>query len=206
MSPPDGSTTLTLNDPQAEEDRMRAALGLTPQPAQPSRPAQPGFGPARDSAGPITLVMRRPVEAADGARARLIELTDALKAERGERAAAQQALADARHTIQQLQAKLAHTEMGAAEALEAERKARLAAEARILEVPLLTVANSAAEQDGPRRGRPRKVQPVLEGVAEPKRRGRPPGKRTLVEVPEQEPVQWWLPSYAAEAKRRRSKV
>ena len=114
----------------------------------------------------------------------LTTLTDELKAERGERVAAQLALADAQRVVQLLQTKLAHAEMAAAEAIEAEREARLAVEARLRETTPVPAP-----------------KPVL-APAEPKRRGRPPLKRPVAEAPEQEPVQWWLPSYkASQAKR-----
>ena len=190
MSPPDDSTTLTLNDTHAEENRMRAALGLTPQHAPPSQPADWHPRPGRESEPSVTIVTtRRTFETSDSSRARIAVLQDELKAERGERVAAQQALADARQTIQQLQTKLAHTEMAAAEALEAEQKARLAAEARLLDLASATAP-----------------QPKPQTLAELKRRGRPPGKRVEKES-EQQPVQWWLPSYAtSKAKRSPSKA
>ena len=196
MSLPDGNTTLTLNGSKAEEDRMRAALGLTPQHVH----------SARDSDGPVTVSTRRIFDTADSSRARLATLTDELKAERSERVAAQQALADARQTIQQLQTKLAHTEMAAAEAFEAEQKARLAAEARLLAVTSEgdTLAEPRRHRRPPkvkqaaepkRRGRPLKPRQATEKPAEPKRRGRPPGKQRAEKQPKQKPVQWWLPSY-----------
>ena len=112
-------------------------------------------------------------------------LASELKTERSERVAAQQALSDAQRTIQQLQTKLAHAEMAAAEALEIERKGRLSAEARPSQIaPAKT------------------LKPEAQNLAEPKRRGRPPGKQRVAEEPEQKPVKWWLPSYkAAQAKR-----
>ena len=184
MSPPDGSTTLTLDDTQADEDRMRTALGLAPEHAHPNRPAD-HHRTGRDTQVPVTVVgARRAAEASDSLRARLTTLTDELKAERGERVAAQQALADAQRVIQQLQTKLAHTEMAAAEMLDAEREARLAAEARLQDIV------------------PARAPKPTAALAEPKKRGRPPGKRPVAEAPEQEPVQWWLPSYkASQAKR-----
>ena len=209
MSLPDGSTTLTLNGSKAEEDRMRAALGLTPQHAHSSQPAEHGRHAARDHDGPVTVVStRRIFDTADSSRARLATLTDELKAERSERVAAQQALADARQTIQQLQTKLAHTEMAAAEAFEAEQKARLAAEARLLAVTSEgdTLAEPRRHRRPPkvkqaaepkRRGRPLKPRQATEKPAEPKRRGRPPGKQRAEKQPKQKPVQWWLPSYKA---------
>ena len=192
MSLLDDSTTLTLNDSKADEDRMRAALGLTPQHAHSDQPAEHGRHSARDHDGPVTVVStRRMFDTADSSRARLATLTDELKAERSERVAAQQALADARQTIQQLQTKLAHTEMATAEALEAEQKARLAAEARALE----TTSEGDTPVEPRRRGRPPKIRQAAEQAAEPKRRGRPPGKQRAEKQPKQKPVQWWLPSY-----------
>ena len=184
MSLPNGSTTLTLNDTPAAEDRMRAALGLTPGSVlQTHRPSR-GEGP---TSAPYTP---RPSETSDSLRARLATLTSELKAERSERVAAQQALADAQRTIQQLQTKLAHAEMAAAEALDIERKARLSAEAKLSQIM------------------PAKpLQPAVPKVAEPKRRGRPPGMRQVAEESEPKPVKWWLPSYkAAQAKRTGSKT
>ena len=179
MSLPNGSTTLTLNDTPAAEDRMRAALGLTPGSVQQTdRPAR--------SEGPTSVpYMPRPSETSDSLRARLATLTSEIKAERGERVVAQQALANAQLTMQQLQTKLAHAEMVAAEALEIERQARLSAEAKLLQIMPAKL-----------------LKPEAPKLAEPKRRGRPPGKQLVAEEPEQKPVKWWLPSYkAAQAKR-----
>ena len=112
-----------------------------------------------------------------------------MASERSERVAAQQALSDAQRLIQQLQTKLAHSEIAAAEALQTEHTLRLAAEAMVRDLIPAAPPKAAAE-------------PGL-----PKRRGRPPGRKQVAELPEQEPVQWWLPSYAAsKSKRPRSKV
>ena len=117
-------------------------------------------------------------------------LASELKTERSERVAAQQALADAQRTIQQLQTKLAHAEMAAAEALQIEHQARLSAEARLSQ----TVSAKPLKPEAPK-------------LAEPKRRGRPPGKPLVAKEPEQQPVEWWLPSYkAAQARRTGSKT
>ena len=190
MSLPDRSSTLTLDDPQAAETRMRAALGLTPEHAHPSRPVEQRPSPGRNNEASVTVVgARRASEVSAGLRARLVAIESELKAERGERVAAQQALADAQRAIQQLQTKLAHLEMAATEALEAEQKARLVAETRFLD---------AEPVASPR---------LAEKSAAPKRRGRPPGKRQVVpaDMPEPEPVEWWLPSYKANAKHTRLK-
>ena len=185
MSPPDGSTTLTLNGTPAAEDRMRVTLGLTLEAVRQSQSYEQNHRSAR-SEGPIAFASaRRPSETSDSLRARLASLTSELKAERGERVAAQQALADAQRAIQRLQTKLAHAEMAAAEALEIERQARLSAEAKLSQIVLA-----------------KPLQPEAQELAEPKKRGRPPGKPQVREEPEPKPVKWWLPSYkAAQAKR-----
>ena len=180
MSPPDGSSTLTLNDSQADEDRMRAALGLTGDKAHQARPALQK--PAREGVN-FTVVSTRRAEPSDTGRARLSALESELKTERGERVAAQQALAESQRVIQQLQTKLAHTEIAAAESLQAERQARLAAEAR-------------ADELAPAIAEPAPLRSIA------RKRGRPPGPRPEAVETEQEPVQWWLPSYAAARKKR----
>lgn len=182
MRPPDDNTaTLTLNNRRAEEDRMRVTLGLPSEP-HPSRPAgNSPLHPVRDRERPVASASgRRLFEAPDPSRARLAALLDEMRAERGERIAAQQALADAQQIIRRMQAQLAHTEMAAAEALAAEHKARLDAEARLGD-------------------RPPAAPPgfVPEKPAAPKRRGRPPTKRLAVAEAEPQPVEWWLPSYKA---------
>ena len=188
MSHPDGSnTTLTLNIRRAEEARMRAALGLTAE-ANTSQPAEDGRQSAgRDNEKPMAT--RRLFEPPDPSRARIATLTGELKAERGERVAAQQALSDAQRIIQQLQTKLAHAEMAAAEARAAEQKARLEAEAKLGHTPQAIPS-----------------KPKADSPTEPKKRGRPPGKRQVVEEPEPQPVKWWLASYkASRAKPPRSR-
>lgn len=95
MSPPDGSTTLTLNDTPAAEDRMRAALGLTPELVRQSRPFEQNHRPARSESPIAAAYTPRPSETSDSLRARLATMASELKAERSERVAAQQALADA---------------------------------------------------------------------------------------------------------------
>ena len=206
MSPPDGGSTLTLSSPQTEEDRMREALGLTPHQSPSSRPlAEQGRQSGRNGEVPVTVVhTRRPFDTADSVRARLATLTEEIRAERSERLATQHALAGAQRIIQQLQTKLAHTEIAAAEALEAEQKARQAAEARLLEIPPAPAPEVEHLAEPKRRGRPPKPLQVTSELAQPKRRGRPPKERRTAEEPEQEPVQWWLPSYKALKARRGS--
>ena len=169
---------------------MRVALGLTPEPVRQSRPFEQNHRPAR-SEGPVASASaRRPSETSASLQARLATLTSELKTERSERVAAQQALSDAQRTVQQLQTKLAHAEMAGAEALDIERKARIAAETSLSQV---------VPMQPPR--------PEVPKPADPKRRGRPPSKQHMVEEAEQEPVKWWLPSYkAAQARRTGSKA
>ncbi len=167
---------------------MRAAFGLLPGSGQHSRPL--AHTPARSEGPAVSGSTRRFSETSDSLRARMATLASELKTERGERVAAQQALDDAQRTIQQLQTKLAHAEMAATEALQIERQARLSAEARLLHL----APAKPAEPETPK-------------LAEPKRRGRPPGKPRVAKEPEPKPVEWWLPSYKAkQAKRTGSKT
>ena len=114
-----------------------------------------------------------------------LNLEEKLQVERGERVTAQKALAEARAVVQQLQTKLAHSEIAAAETLEAERKARIDAQAQL-------DALTQAEQPKPANKPP-----------SAKRRGRPPlasTSRAVVEQADPEPVKWWLPGYGAKKK------
>ena len=93
MSPPDRSTTLTLNATPAAENQMRAALGLPPGSGQHSRPL--AHTPARSEGPAVSGSTRRLSETSDSLQARMANLANELKTERGERLAAQQSLADA---------------------------------------------------------------------------------------------------------------
>ena len=186
MSPPDGSTILTLNATPGVEGRMRTALGLAPEPLRQGR--SPEHKPPR-SEGSVAST-RRTSETFESLRARFATMAGELKTERSERVAAQQALTDVQRTIQQLQTKLAHTEMAATEALQIERQARLSAEAKLSQI----VPAKPPKLEAPK-------------SSEPKRRGRPLDKPRVAKEPEQKPVEWWLPSYKAkQAKRTRSKT
>ena len=187
MSFTDDRTTLRLSDEQVEERRMREALGLARGGSAVGRPRQ---DTSRKPACTAELVVaaagsKRSTDMLNGLRQRLSAAESALQTERGERAAVQRALAEAQATIHQLQTKLAHAEIGAAEALEAERRA-LADVRGELEV-------MAASQQ-----KPADTQPIA------KKRGRPASVRVAeatLKTAEPKPVKWWLPDYRAKTKR-----
>lgn len=76
--------------------------------------------------------------------------------------------------------------MASAEALQIERSARSAEAKRSQIVPA------------------KPLQPEVPKLAEPKRRGRPPGKQRVAKEPEQQPVKWWLPGDKTAKARRTS--
>jgi len=164
---------------------------------------------------------------ASGTRApssRVAALEAELTVERAAREVAERALKEAHATLQSLQTKLAHAELAHAEALAAERVRREAAEAALAEAkaappPLAVPEAPRVKRRYTRRAKPTEVaqlpleptpapKPVAksaakaEDAAAPKRVGRPRKVRPVEEEVEQEPVQWWLPSYRAKARRR----
>ena len=173
----------------AEEQQIRAALGLSPTADMSRRPAagQDGTRQNHEGHNPSKVVSPRfSTEAANHLRQRLSNAETALRAEKTERIAAERALAEAQTTIRQLQTKLAHAEIAAAEALAAEREALRVAQAK-LEIMACQAPHTPTEQ------------PSL-----PRKRGRPPGvnSKKATAATEPEPVKWWLPSYRANKKRR----
>lgn len=176
---------------------MRRALGLEPAASsrtpQLSRPRSPGRARFIDD-GDVPVVMlsgRHKPDAQDAVRERMAALQSALDSERMQRLAAERALAEAQATVQNLQTKLAHAEIASAEALAAERRARLLAEATVQG----QADASAAQSENPA------AVPTQPAVAP-----RVPGRRSKTRTPaEPEPVKWWLPSYQAKLKRRKQK-
>ena len=160
---------LTSADPEAVEQRMRRALGLTGDrvgrgsPSQPEQPRLPPEGrhTGRTSAGksrhrfvqdgavPVTLVSRRRPDEADGPAASHAATEAALQDERAARARAEQALQEALATVRDLQTKLGHAELAQREAFAAAEAARDAADtlrATHQETEALWQADLAAER------------------------------------------------------------
>jgi hypothetical protein len=155
---------------------------------------------------------REHAQEAHGPVNRLEAAEAALRTERAARSLAERALAEAQAQVQSLRTKLAHAEMAQTEALAAERAARAEALSRAEAAELTTAAIQAElAAAAPVRAAPAATaRPAAQAaeVTPPRRRGRPPGsgKRSApAPAPENEPepVQWWLPSYRAQARKGR---
>ena len=186
MSLSEKTTTLTLSADRLAEQRMRADLGLEPNATFARRDPEPSESRLGQNSPTAFRNRHAPEPVPDALRERLAVLEEKLQVERSERVTAQKALAEARAAVQQLQTKLAHSEIAAAETLEAERKARLEAQAQ------LDALTQAAQPEPANKSPPAK------------KRGRPPSagnNRAVVEEAEPEPVKWWLPGYGAKKRR-----
>ena len=177
---------------------MRRALGLEPAASSRtprlSRARNPGRARFIDD-GDVPVVMlsgRHRPEAQDAVREQMAALQSALDSERMQRLAAERALAEAQATVQNLQTKLAHAEIASAEALAAERRARLLAEATV---------QGQADRERRANGEPGRRS----GAAGRWPRGYPGAGAKPSTAAEPEPVKWWLPSYQAKMKRRKQK-
>ena len=140
---------LTSADPEADEQRMRRALGLTgdrvgrdsPPQAEQRRPTLEGRPAGRTSADkprhrfvrdgtvPVTLVNRRHPDEADGSAAGRTVIEATLQDERAARAKAERRLQEALATVHDLQTMLGHAELARREAAEVAQAARDAADA-----------------------------------------------------------------------------
>jgi hypothetical protein len=195
---------------EVAEARMREALGLDNRPFRQS--PQKSAGEIRhrrqfvqDGEVPV-VVANRHREQGNGASAgsRLAKLQTALEAERMARTSAERALQEAQATIQNLETRLAHAELGHGEALAAERARREQVEKALQQA---MAARDAVE-------RQLRQAECRQEVAEPARkRGRPKkaaSSRQIDGAPsaarklrEPQPVKWWLPSYRAKLQKRR---
>ncbi len=217
--------TLRLNE---AEEKMRRALGLDGAPAHQDRP-RPTPSPAdrfltprpkrrfvADGEVPVDVVHRPQPPGSAANRAEAAE--HALGIEREARERAERALAEAQTKLRDLQTKIGHAELAAAEAhasvaaerqevaglraaLEsAEERASVAAEAAEEAIQRLRTAREemAAERESRRTMR----------AAQPKAVKAARGKQERVTPParEQRPVKWWLSSKSALDKATRKRA
>lgn len=203
---------------------MRQALGLRNGPSGPAVPQrreaeQRGRRFVKDGEVPVVVVHSSRDSGGDGAAPvnRIAAAETLARSERTAREQAERALAEAQATIQNLRTQLVHGEMAHREALAAERRAREAAETALGEANEARAAAEARAAEStyirrPRRPRPEIVaaerpafdpdNPLAEPTAVIRRRGRPRKNPVPVSTDaEQEPVQWWLPSFRASRKR-----
>jgi chromosome segregation ATPase len=201
------STSSAENPLEATESRMREALGVRDRPTSTSAPqrkadqARQRHRFVQDGEVPVVLNSRKELNTGSDPGNRLAAAESALDAERIARGRAERSLQEAQTTIQNLQTRLAHTELAHSEALAAERAQREQAEKALHEA---VTAREAAEQQlremisasstgmARMRGRPKKITAARSA-------DRPPSARKTREL---QPVKWWLPSYRAKANKR----
>ncbi len=185
--------TLSL-DNQADETRMRRALGLhggastTPHQQRPEQ-ARQRHKFASDGSVPVVVLNRSSDMEAGGAKERITALEAALEAERNAHAATRRTLQDAQAAHQALQTRLAHAELAHREALAAERQARKQAEEAHVAAtpPRAELKRAEAKRAEPERA---ESAPERERIVRKPRANAAPPK-------EPKPVRWWTPSYRA---------
>jgi len=194
------------SDLPIDEARVREALGVSEAKRTP-RNAQVGHLPhrrrfVRDGEVPVVVVNASAPHdsAAPSGQDRLAAAEEALGAERQSHARTERALKDAVATIRALETKLAHAELAYTEAVQSERCAREQAELMLQELR----ARVQPKEEGRDSGKPSAPTQKSRKGMRPKRRTEGTGR--LGNMPrdgqsDQEPVQWWLPSFRA--KRRR---
>lgn len=179
-------TTPPLSLDQAEETRIRRALGLHGTGTHQQRPeqARQRHRFVSDGAVPVVMLNRGDSETS-GLKDKLIAAESAVESERAAHVQTKRSLQEAQAAYQALQTQFAHAKIAHKEALEAEQNARRAAEEAL-----------AALKAAP------KEEVVEPQAAEPKRRGRRP---VVAKAPraakEQKPVRWWTPTYRSKTKR-----
>ncbi len=207
--------TLSL-DNQADETRMRRALGLhggaatTPHQQRPEQ-ARQRHKFASDGSVPVVMLNRSSDMEAGGAKERITALEATLEAERNAHAATRRTLHDAQAAHQALQTRLAHTELAHREALAAERQLRKQAEeaqAAPVAPPQPKRAEPAAERAAPQRVTQDRVTQdrvtqdrvtadrVTQDRVTAERAVRKP-RANAAPPKEPKPVRWWTPSYRA---------
>jgi hypothetical protein len=206
-----------------EEARMRQALGLRNGPSaggqvpQRREAEQRGRRFVKDGEVPVVVVNSSSRDDASGPVNRIAAAEHAARSERHAREQAERALSDAQSTIQQLRTQLAHAEMAHREALAAERATREVVEQALREANEARAAAEASTREAPpaapprRRGRPPLIRvstrpaeetgqlPLSEPAGPVLRRRKAVAEET---EQEQEPVQWWLPTYRASTRKR----
>jgi len=181
--PDDLTSSGTLRLREAEE-KMRRALGLTndssPQPQRPQlEPHRHKRRFVADGEVPVTVLP-------SSGRRSVVEDTERVDAERHGREAAERSLAEAQHTIRDLQTRLAHAEMALNEAhqsLAAERQRTEEAITALQQAREQFEAVAVTAKAAPKEIVPKEQKKTRHAPAA--RRGRPPAI-------EPKPVKWWL--------------
>jgi hypothetical protein len=225
MPPTRNTPNIGPNNLANEEARMRQALGLRNGPnggqvPQRREGEQRGRRFVKDGEVPVVVVNSGSREGALEGTVPVNRVTAAETTARNERNAreqAERALAEAQIVVQHLRTQLAHADMAHRETLNAERnarqkaesalrdaiEARAAAETRIAELATALRQRRPRPEIVPSSERPTAAFAKPDSDAPRRPRGRP--RKVAAPVPEteeQEPVQWWLPSFRATTRKR----
>lgn len=191
MPDSDENSPLSPNDSQSVESRMRRALGLQGNsrsaPQQRVDQARPRHRFVQDGGVPVVVLGGRgDNDSVASFKARIAELDSILEAERNAHCVTKRALHDAQTSVQALHTRLAHAEFAHGEALIAERRLRKEAEDALQ-------SRFMPEVEQPRLPCVTEPKPAAGHGQRPERKTRP--MRRPTEIPEPQPVKWWLPGY-----------
>ncbi len=225
LASPSRSEAEASSDVQSTETQMRRALGLNPggpthTPQQRPEQARARHRFVQDGGVPVVMLNHKPEPEVAALRERVMGLEATLETERAALAAAKRSLTDQQAAAQALQTRLAHTELAHAEAIESERRQRLAAQQALADAVAGAAANTiVTTARGP--GRPRLPRPMIPAdmapdaapasasapglTPMPKPAGPPVvkakrGRPRINPLPEPKPLRWWTPSFKAKTK------
>ena len=196
-------------DQQAAETKMRRALGLgsggghhTPQQRPEQARARHRF--VQDGGVPVVMLSQKAEPETAALRERITSLGGALENERQAHQAALRQLKELEGHHTALQTRLAHAELTHRDALEQERRLRIAAQEALGEALAATpaarrrpAASRVAVEDEPI-ATAAAAPPADSDTPVPPKRGR--GRPRSATPPEPKPVRWWTPSFRAKSK------
>ncbi len=212
MANPGNRAPLAPNAPteaQADETRMRRALGLTGSgggqtPQQRPEQARQRHRFVQDGGVPVVVLNHKTDTETAGLRERITSLETALESERASHKATKQSLTEQQTLATAIQTRLVHAELAHKETLEQERTLRLHAQEALAAIPPRRVGrppmvHAAAAAPG--------EQAAADGSGSDPEAGQDPlppkpkrGRPRSTTPPEPKPVRWWTPSFKAKMK------
>jgi hypothetical protein len=224
--------TNSMSDSQAAETRMRRALGLGTGSGQAAPQQRPEQARARhrfvqDGGVPVVMMGQRVEPETAALRERIAGLEAQLEAERASHASTRRALESEHHATTALQTRLAHNDLAHKDALEQERRMRVAAQEALQEAlaagqarrprPTAVVAPEVAPAGPDVSFSAPEIAAAAPEIAETIREDDEPsflkelpaspasvplvkrgrGRPRTAAPPEPKPVRWWTPSYRA---------